>query len=228
MCLHKPRSLGTFFCICSWVSILGWREATQRRNEGQQDIQSVSLVWGWKIYLNALTSLKFVDRQISAWSTTKFTLLHHCIWNGKESTRPSFACFSSPGSADGRHFKKGDEVTFGVFLGLWDCRCVLWCFIWCPCQTDDKDIIVSDVHVHCSIFAMHCGCCGWVLWPHSSINGASLVCWPKVCKFPRTTSSHRASEETRGQERLVPWEKTSPELLRLCGCWESTWKNTLF
>ena len=58
------------------------------------------------------------------------------------------------------------------------------------------------------------------------IHLSTWLAWlsrPKVCKFPWTTSSHRASEETRGQERLVPWEKRHPSCLRLCGCWESKW-----
>ena len=58
------------------------------------------------------------------------------------------------------------------------------------------------------------------------IHLSTWLAWlsrPKVCKFPWTTSSHRASEETRGQERLVPWEKRHLSCLRLCGCWESKW-----
>ena len=51
--------------------------------------------------------------------------------------------------------------------------------LWCLCQTDNKGIIILDVDVQWVMFAMNCGCCGCIMWPHSSINVACLAFSPQ-------------------------------------------------
>ena len=42
-----------------------------------------------------------------------------------------------------------------------------------------KGIIILDVDVQWIMFAMNCGCCRCIMWPHSSINVVCLAFSPQ-------------------------------------------------
>ena len=135
MILLKP---GVYICLYLHLSYkCGLKINNSTPNEGQQDKPSNQFhlfgvgksTWMHSHLWSLLTDKFLPEKQDQIYITAPPK-----NWNGNQGINASILClFFYPGPADGRHFKKGDDVTFGVFLGRWRCLLcdVSWCFLYC-------------------------------------------------------------------------------------------------